>query len=66
MQGMQKEQIYLKNKMTNDLKDTATVLLANGSALGITLTQANDALQFISLVLAIGYTIYKMINNKVK
>ena len=52
--------------MTNDLKDTATVLLANGSALGITLTQANDALQFISLVLAIGYTIYKMINNKVK
>jgi len=52
--------------MTADLKDTGTVLLANGSAWGLTLTQANDALQFISLLLAIGYTIYKIINHKNK
>lgn len=49
--------------MIKDLKDTATVLLANGSALGITLTQCNEALQFISLILAIGYTIYKFIKH---
>ena len=52
--------------MTKDLKDTTEVLLANGGAIGLTLTQCNEALQFISLVLAIGYTIYKFIKNKRK
>jgi hypothetical protein len=41
------------------LKDTAEVLAANGGALGITFTQCNEILQTISLLLAIGFTIYK-------
>ena len=43
-----------------DLKDTVSVIGANAGALGITLTQCNEALQFVSLVLAIGYTGYKI------
>tara|TARA_R110000796_G_scaffold228858_1_gene346078 strand:+ start:817 stop:984 length:168 start_codon:yes stop_codon:yes gene_type:complete len=45
--------------MTKELKDTAEVLAANGGALGITFTQCNEILQTISLLLAIGFTIYK-------
>ena len=45
--------------MTKELKDTVEVLAANGGALGITLTQCNQLLQMISLVLAISFTIYK-------
>tara|TARA_R100001129_G_scaffold161825_2_gene126869 strand:+ start:581 stop:739 length:159 start_codon:yes stop_codon:yes gene_type:complete len=41
------------------MKDTVEVLAANGGALGLTLTQCNEILQFISLILAIGFTVYK-------
>tara|TARA_R100000808_G_C2136681_1_gene144939 strand:- start:475 stop:660 length:186 start_codon:yes stop_codon:yes gene_type:complete len=47
-------------KMT-DLKDTIQVGLANGSAIGFSLTDCNEILTFVSLVLAIGFTIYKFI-----
>ena len=43
-----------------DVKDTVSVIGANAGALGITLTQCNEALQFVSLVLAISYTGYKI------
>ena len=43
------------------MKDTLTVIGANGSALGVSLTQCNEMLQLISLVLAIGYTVYKLL-----
>jgi len=50
--------------MTKDLKDTVEVMAANGGALGLTLVQCNEILQFISLSLAIGFTIYKFIKKK--
>ena len=43
-----------------DIKDTVSVVGANAGALGITLTQCNEVLQFLSLVLAISYTGYKI------
>tara|TARA_R110000824_G_scaffold10750_1_gene47040 strand:- start:271 stop:429 length:159 start_codon:yes stop_codon:yes gene_type:complete len=42
-----------------DLKDTIQVGLANGSAIGVSLVEANELLTFISLCLAIGFTAYK-------
>ena len=53
--------------MGQEVKDTVSVIAANGGALGITLTQCNEFLQFISLLLAISYTgykIYKMFPKK--
>tara|TARA_R110000851_G_scaffold31361_4_gene84870 strand:+ start:2989 stop:3144 length:156 start_codon:yes stop_codon:yes gene_type:complete len=50
--------------MTKELKDTVEVIAANGGALGLTLVQCNEILQFISLTLAIGFTLYKFINKK--
>ena len=42
-----------------DLRDTIQVGLANGSAIGFSITDCNDVLTFISLILAIAFTIYK-------
>tara|TARA_R100000951_G_scaffold111331_1_gene110233 strand:+ start:4253 stop:4441 length:189 start_codon:yes stop_codon:yes gene_type:complete len=53
-------------KMTKELKDTVEVVAANGGALGLTLTQCNEILQFISLTLAIAFTIYKFIQKSKK
>jgi hypothetical protein len=44
-----------------DLKDTIQVGLANGSAIGFSITDCNEILTFISLGLAIAFTIYKFI-----
>lgn len=44
--------------MTN-LKDTIQVGLANGVGIGFSITDCNEYLTLISLVLAIGFTIYK-------
>jgi|TARA_R110000744_G_scaffold277501_1_gene389891 hypothetical protein len=54
--------------MNNELKDTVGVLGANAGALGLTLTECNEILQFVSLSLAIIYTVYKFYKfyNKVK
>jgi len=46
--------------MGQELKDTVSVIAANGGALGVTLTQCNEMLQFVSLILAIAYTGYKI------
>lgn len=45
----------------NDLKDTIQVGLANGSAIGFSITECNQYLTLISLILAILFTIYKFI-----
>jgi len=45
----------------SDLKDTIQVGLANGSAIGVSLVEANEILTMVSLVLAIAFTIYKFI-----
>ena len=54
--------------MTKDVKDTLEVAAANGGALGLTLIQCNEILQFVSLSLAIAFTLYKFIvmNKKKK
>ena len=44
-----------------DLKDTIQVGIANGSAIGVSLVEANEILTFCSLILAICFTIYKFL-----
>ena len=44
-----------------DLKDTIQVGLANGSAIGLNLTDCNEVLTFVSLLLAIAFTVYKFV-----
>jgi len=56
--------IQLTLKMTKSVKDTVEVGLANAGALGLTLTECNEILQFISLSLAIAFTIYKFAKGK--
>lgn len=48
----------------NELKDTLQVGVANSTAIGISLVEANEILTFISLALAIAFTIYKFIKFK--
>lgn len=48
------------------MRDTIEVVAANGGALGLTLTQCNELLQFISLALAIAFTVYKFAKGKKK
>ena len=43
----------------NEIKATAQVGLANVSAIGLSMAQVNEILTFVSLVLAITFTIYK-------
>ena len=45
----------------NDIKDTIQVGIANGSAIGFSITDCNEFLTLVSLVLAIAFTIYKFI-----
>jgi hypothetical protein len=52
--------------MTKEMKDTVEVIAANGGALGLTLTQCNEILQFVSLSLAIAFTVYKFVKVKRK
>jgi len=44
-----------------EAKDTLQVGLANASAIGFSITDCNEILTFVSLVLAIGFTIYKFL-----
>ena len=51
------------------LKDTIQVAVANGSAIGFSITNCNEILTFVSLTLAIVFTIYKFFiyeKNKAK
>ncbi len=49
-----------------DLKDTIQVGIANGSAIGFSITECNEYLTLISLILAITYTIYEFIRFEKK
>ena len=44
-----------------EVKDTLQVGLANSSAIAFSITDCNEILTLVSLVLAIGFTIYKFI-----
>ena len=41
------------------MKDTTQVIVANGAATGLTMTECNQILTLISISLAIIFTIYK-------
>ena len=44
-----------------DLKDTLQVGLANGTAIGVSLSEINEVLSLIALTISIAYTIFKFI-----
>ena len=44
-----------------EAKDTLQVGLANASAIGFSITDCNEILTFVSLILAIGFTVYKFV-----
>ena len=43
----------------DNVKDTVQVAVANSTAIGFSLTECNDILTFVSLLLAISFTIFK-------
>jgi|TARA_R100000781_G_scaffold34138_1_gene24678 hypothetical protein len=45
----------------NDIKDTIQVGIANGTGIAFSVTDCNEYLTLISLILAIAFTIYKFI-----
>tara|TARA_R100000322_G_scaffold96256_1_gene60675 strand:- start:263 stop:430 length:168 start_codon:yes stop_codon:yes gene_type:complete len=45
-----------------EVQDTLQVGIANSTAIGISIVQVNEVLTFISLILAISFTIYKFFN----
>jgi hypothetical protein len=47
-----------------NMKDTIAVLGANGGVLGLSLSQCNEVLLFVSTSLAIIFTIYKFYKLK--
>ena len=48
------------------MKDTVQIITANAGAIGISLANVNDILTFISLGLAITFTVSKFMNTKKK
>ena len=44
-----------------EVQDTAQVTIANGTAISLSLAEANEYLTLISLCLAIAFSIYKFI-----
>ena len=42
-----------------NVKDTVQVAVANSTAIGFSITECNEVLTFVSLILAIAFTIYK-------
>tara|TARA_R100001530_G_scaffold135781_1_gene113906 strand:+ start:2041 stop:2208 length:168 start_codon:yes stop_codon:yes gene_type:complete len=52
--------------MKKEVVDSIQVMTANGSAIGLNLTSCNEVLTFISLSLAIIFTIYKFTKDAKK
>tara|TARA_R110000822_G_scaffold4287_1_gene18395 strand:- start:103 stop:267 length:165 start_codon:yes stop_codon:yes gene_type:complete len=52
--------------MNSDLKDTLEIVIPNASAIGISLSDTNEFLTFVSLILAISISIYKLYYWKFK
>ncbi len=49
-----------------EIQDTIQVAVANGSAIAFSITECNEVLTLVSLVLAISFTIYKFVKFKIK
>lgn len=56
----------MKHTINSNMRDTAEVLVANGGVVGLSLSNCNDILLFISTSLAIIFTIYKFYKLKNK
>jgi hypothetical protein len=52
--------------MKGNMKDTTEVLIANGGVIGLSLSECNEILLFVSTSLAILFTIYKFYKLKNK
>ena len=53
--------------MNKEIKDTLDIILMNGTAVGMSVTQCNQYLTFFSLILAISiscFKLYKWITKK--
>jgi uncharacterized membrane protein len=46
--------------MTREIKDTVEIVLMNGTAVGFSITDCNEVLTLVSLMLAISISIYKL------
>tara|TARA_R100001440_G_scaffold75119_3_gene101572 strand:+ start:2474 stop:2650 length:177 start_codon:yes stop_codon:yes gene_type:complete len=53
-----------KNTMKETIEDTIQVGVANAGAIGISLAQVNEVLTTVSLLIAIGFSIYKFTKTK--
>ena len=53
-----------KNTMKETIEDTIQVGMANAGAIGISLAQVNEVLTTVSLLIAIGFSIYKFTKTK--
>tara|TARA_R100000664_G_C2754292_1_gene141868 strand:+ start:136 stop:288 length:153 start_codon:yes stop_codon:yes gene_type:complete len=47
-----------------EVQDTVQVGVANGSAIAFSITECNEVLTLVSLILAIAFTIYKFVKFK--
>ena len=56
--------INKQNKMKDTIEDTIQVGMANAGAIGISLAQVNEVLTTISLIIAIGFSIYKFTKTR--
>lgn len=50
--------------MNDTIQDTVKVGLANAGAIGISLSEINEVLSTISLIMAISFSIYQFIKTK--
>ena len=53
-----------KNTMKDTIEDTIQVGMANAGAIGISLAEVNEVLTTVSLIIAIGFSIYKFTKTK--
>jgi hypothetical protein len=49
-----------------EIQDTLQVTVANSSAIALSITNCNEVLTFVSLILAIGFTVYKFLKYEEK
>lgn len=56
--------INTKYKMNDTIQDTVKVGLANAGAIGISLSEINEVLSTISLIMAISFSVYQFIKTK--
>tara|TARA_R110002020_G_scaffold210276_3_gene416304 strand:+ start:224 stop:397 length:174 start_codon:yes stop_codon:yes gene_type:complete len=54
----------MKTIISDNMKDTVSVLAANGGVIGLSLSECNEILLFVSTTLAIVFTVYKFLKLK--